>query len=147
MKRLPWLYEVFTYLLALLFLFTALSKLVDFQKFVKQMNNQVFPKAVSAALVILVPLIELIATALLVRIKTRMTGLWLSLALMSAFTVYVGLVTLRVFPRVPCSCAGVFEKMSWGQHLLLNMMFTLIAFAAILLGRIQDRVSTPGVTQ
>src|ERR1700761_8661128 len=98
MKKSQWLYELFTYLLALLFLFTALSKLFDFRHFVREINNQVFPKSFTPILVILLPGLELLATYLLIRLKSRTNGLRLSLILMIVFTVYVGLVTFHFFP-------------------------------------------------
>ncbi len=142
MKPLQWLYELFTYLLALLFLFTSLNKIFDMHHFVRQMNNQVFPKPISSLLIVFVPLIEIIAVILLLRIKTRLKGLRLSLGLMSAFTIYVGLVMFRVFPRVPCSCAGVFNQMSWPQHFIFNIAFTLMAATALFISKKQNKANT-----
>jgi cytochrome bd-type quinol oxidase subunit 2 len=135
MKRSQWLYEIITYLLILLFLFTALSKLMDWHHFVRKMNNQVFIKPVASVLAIVVPAIEIIAAGLLIWIRTRTKGLWLSFTMMAAFTVYVGLATFKIFPRVPCSCAGAFDSMSWTQHLLFNLVFTLLAGTAIMIDK------------
>lgn len=146
MKKSQWLYEMFTYLLALLFFFTALSKLFDFRHFVREINNQVFPKQLTSILIIALPAIELITTFLLLRVKYRIGGLWLSLVLMTAFTIYVALVTFHFFPRVPCACAGVFKHMSWPGHLIFNIVFTLIAAAGIWLQKTIKKTFT-GVTK
>ncbi|MGF7036908.1 MauE/DoxX family redox-associated membrane protein [Mucilaginibacter lappiensis] len=131
MKKSEWLYELCIYLLALLFLFTALSKILDFRHFVREMNNQVFNKLFASILIIAVPTIEIIASFLLLRFKYRLKGLWLSFILMATFSIYVGLVTFHFFPRVPCACAGVFKHMTWPEHLLFNIAFTLIALIGL----------------
>ena len=131
MKKSLWLSEIFTYLLALLFLYTALSKIFDFRHFVRSINNQPFDNSYTPFLVYFLPGIELLAVILLLRTKTRIKGLWLSLVLMSVFTIYVALVTFHFYNRVPCSCAGVFQKMNWPQHLIFNMAFTIMAAISI----------------
>jgi len=35
--------------------------------------------------------------------------------------------------KLPCSCGGVIAKLSWNQHLLLNLGFVLLALGAIAL--------------
>ena len=131
MKKSQWLSEIFTYLLALLFLFTAMSKLIDFRHFVRSINNQPFDDSFTPFLVYFLPAIELLAVLLLLSLKTRTKGLWLSLVLMAVFTVYVALVTFHFYDRVPCACAGVFQKLTWSQHLVLNVVFTGMAAASL----------------
>ncbi|PTQ92136.1 methylamine utilization protein MauE [Mucilaginibacter yixingensis] len=129
----PWLIETTAWLLALLFIFTAASKLMDMHHFIQQIDNQPFDNHFTPFLVIGLPVAEL-ATALLLFIpKVRTTGLWLSAIMMTTFTVYVALVTFHFFDRVPCACAGVFNRMSWTQHLIFNIVFTAIAIYGILL--------------
>jgi uncharacterized membrane protein YphA (DoxX/SURF4 family) len=140
MKPSQWLYELFTYLLALLFLFTSLNKILDMHHFVREMNNQVFPKPIPSLLIVLVPLVEIATAILLLRLKTRIKGLWLSFILMVAFSSYVGLVVLHIFTKVPCSCAGVFNHMTWLQHLAFNIGFTVIAAGCLLIAKRQERV-------
>lgn len=134
MRPQQWLYEIFSYLLASLFLYTALSKALDFQEFTKEINNQNFSKAYTPFLVYSLPTIELIVTLLLLWPKMRLWGLYLSSFLMIAFTLYVALVTFHFYDRLPCACAGVFKHMTWPQHLLFNISFTLIAIGGLLLG-------------
>lgn len=141
-----WLYEGCVHLLALLFLFTATNKILDWHHFIRQMNNQVFSKPLSAVLIVAVPFLEFLAVFLLMRVKTRMLGLRLSLVLMTAFTMYIGLIILQVFPRVPCSCAGVFNQMSWHQHFLFNIAFTTLAAAGIFIKVKLEKTSTEVLT-
>jgi hypothetical protein len=143
MKRSQWLFEIITYLLILLFLYTALTKVLDWHHYVRKMNNQVFSKAITPTITFMIPLVEFVAVGLLVWSRTRIKGLWLAFALMTSFSMYVGLVTLKVFPRVPCSCAGVFEVMSWAEHLIFNLIFTAMALYAIL---VKNKVKSAGTS-
>jgi uncharacterized membrane protein YphA (DoxX/SURF4 family) len=133
MKKYQWLYELIIYLLALLFLYTAFSKLVDMRHFVRAIHNQPFPRIVDPILIVGVPIIEIIAGIALLRMKSRTFGLYLSMILMLAFSIYVGLAVFHVFNRVPCGCAGVFQAMSWPTHLIFNLMYLGLAIAGLII--------------
>jgi putative oxidoreductase len=133
MRTKDWLLEIFTYLLALLFLYTAFSKLIDFKRFVWEIDNQPFGHWLTKLLIYGLPVIELVAVGLLLKPKLRKKGLYLSAILMFTFTGYVALVTFNYYNRVPCSCAGVFHVMTWPQHLIFNVAFTFIAIYSIYL--------------
>lgn len=133
MRFKDWLLEAFTYLLALLFLYTALSKLVDFKHFIWEIGNQPFDHCLRPFLIYGLPTVELLATFLLLKLQTRRLGFYLSALLMTLFTLYVALITFHYYPRVPCSCAGVFHAMSWPQHLIFNLLFLFISIAGVFL--------------
>jgi len=97
------------------------------------MLNQVFTKNIANVLVWAVPFTELLAGSLLIFLKTRLAGLYASLLLLISFTIYIGLVMNNVFGRIPCSCGGVLNKMTWEQHLVFNIVFLLLTATAILL--------------
>jgi putative oxidoreductase len=141
MRLKDWLLEIFTYLLALLFFYTALSKLFDFRRFVWEIGNQPFEHWLRPILIYGLPTIELITVYLLLKSKTRQQGFYLSSLLMFAFTIYVALVTFNYYNRVPCSCAGVFHAMSWPQHLIFNILFTMIAISGIVLNSSKSKIS------
>ncbi|MDR6919487.1 MauE/DoxX family redox-associated membrane protein [Chryseobacterium sp. 2987] len=123
--------EIVIILLALLFMYTAVSKFVDFKGFVYDLNNQPFPNSLTPILKWLIPLTEISIVITLLFEKTRLIGLYASLALMSLFTVYTALVLLLIFEYVPCSCGGVIKELSWPQHLVFNLFFVTIIFAAL----------------
>jgi len=125
--------EIISSLLVLLFLYASLSKFFDFNHFIGEMNNQPFPNWMTPWLVWSIPLLEIAITLALVFERTRTKGLYASLILMTAFTIYTIAILLRMFGRIPCSCGGVIEKLTWQQHLLFNLFFVAISFAAILL--------------
>ena len=127
--------EVISSLLVLLFLYTSLSKWLDFKTFTGEMNNQPFPNWMTPWLVWILPVGEVLIVLALLFEKTRMKGLWASLILMSLFTIYTALILLKVFKRIPCSCGGVIKHLNWNQHLVFNLFFTGISIAGILLKR------------
>jgi len=125
--------NLITAALIFLWVYAAMSKLINYEQSRSQMLNQVFSKNIAKFLVWAVPLTELLLSGLLSFFKTRLIGLYGSLILLISFTVYIGLVMNHVFGRVPCSCGGVLSKMSWEQHLIFNVVFIVLTIGAILL--------------
>ena len=124
--------KIICILLVFLFVYAAVSKLANWTTFVSDMNNQPFPSFLKPILVWAVPFTELAIVALLIFDTTRLIGLYASLVLMIAFSFYTAVVLLHFFTYVPCSCGGIIKNLSWGQHLVFNLFFVLIAFIAIL---------------
>lgn len=123
--------EITVLLLVILFLYTGLSKFLDFKGFTSDLNNQPFPNSFTPFLRWAVPLTEIAIVGALIYEKTRLIGLYASLVLMGLFTIYTALVLFHVFAYVPCSCGGVIKYLSWPQHLLFNLFFVLITAVAI----------------
>jgi uncharacterized membrane protein YphA (DoxX/SURF4 family) len=132
------LIETICFLLILLFMYTAVSKFINFDNFSTFVVNQtplLRPFAKVAA--ILIPTLELIAVGLLLVPQFRKWGLYVSFVLMAAFTIYV-LYALFFAPKVPCACGGIIRQMSWKQHLVFNIAFTLAALAGIWIQKRQN---------
>lgn len=125
--------EVIVGLVIVLFVYTAVSKLANFDLFRRQMLLQVFPLWLSAILVWVVPFAELIAAIMLLFSNTMLKGLYLSGLLMTVFTGYIALVLLHVFEKVPCSCGGILQNMGWATHLVFNAAFLILIIVAIIL--------------
>lgn len=138
--------EVICFLIILLFVYTGVSKLINYDNFKHVMGQTPILKPFLDVLPIGLPLSELVAAALLIFPVTRRWGLYAAAVLMSAFTVYVAYV-LFVSPHVPCVCGGIIKQMTWKQHLVFNSFFTLAAFAAIRLQKqaIPDDSEVKGV--
>lgn len=119
--------EILVALLILLFFYTATNKLLDFHGFVRQMQMQVFPETTIPFIVYSLPAVELITTALLYFNRTRFAGFIISTLLMLVFTIYIGLILLGYFDRVPCACGGVLKSMSFQTHFYFNLFFLAIA--------------------
>ena len=131
MKKLPYS-SIITTLLILLWVYAATSKLVDYDKSRSQILNQVFPVWISKILVWAVPATELIIAGLLLFPKTLKFGMYASLYLLTFFTLYIALIMTGIFGRIPCSCGGVLEDLSWSQHLIFNLFFLALTLIAII---------------
>jgi hypothetical protein len=127
--------EIICTLLILLFVYTASSKLIDFHKTYKEMDNQPFPNWMTPFLVWGISLLELTIAGFLLFNRTKKAGLWGSLILMTLFTGYIGAILLHFFSRVPCSCGGVIKQLGWTNHLYFNLFFVAIAALALVLMR------------
>ena len=119
--------QVITGLLVLLCVYTAVSKLADWEAFEYQISKQPLPEWFNDLLVWVLPIAELTTSLLLLLRATRKIGLLISFVIMMSFTVYVGLAVLNVFGEVPCSCGGVLQSLSWEAHLVFNVVFLGIA--------------------
>lgn len=127
--QIPHIKPVATALLILLWIYAALSKLLDYAAFQGQLANQNIPHALAGILAWALPLTELITCGLIFFGRSRLLGLLLSLVLLSVFTAYIALVLLGAWDRIPCSCGGILSHMSWEVHLGFNLFFlTLTAW-------------------
>lgn len=121
------------FLLILLFVYAAVSKLIDLKGFTSDLNNQPFPDSWTPVLSWMIPLIE-IAVATCLFFESIVTAALLgSCILMVGFTIYTLLVLLHMFRYVPCSCGGLISKLSWKAHLILNIFYLLISVAGFLI--------------
>ncbi|AYL94212.1 MauE/DoxX family redox-associated membrane protein [Mucilaginibacter celer] len=136
--------EVIAALLALLFLYAGFSKLVNMPAFTRAMHNQPFPSWFADALIWTIPPAEIIFALGLFFDRTRKYAAYAYLILMGLFSLYIAAILLHLFPRVPCSCGGVIQALSWGQHLLFNLCFTGLALAFIFLIKQSGTESRPG---
>ena len=124
--------EVIAAMLTLLFVYAALSKLLDFVTFRFQLGNAPYIGQFASFLAYALPILELAIVALLFLKNTRLLALWTSSIIMIVFTGYIALMLVSG-KRLPCTCGGVIQKLSWTQHLLFNLLFTLISIAGIIL--------------
>lgn len=118
------------FLFILLFTYTAISKFSSLSAFYYNINRSPIIGQYSSWVKVLIPAIEVAIAILLFVPKTRFVGLCASLFLMSVFSLYVG-YALFSDTKLPCSCGGVIESLSWHQHFWLNVMLTLLALLAI----------------
>ena len=119
-----------SYLFILLFLYAAISKLLDFETFTVQLAQSPLFSAYAGIIAWLVPALEIIIAVLLVFERFRIPALFAAFALMVMFTAYI-VIILNFSDFIPCSCGGVLEKLSWTQHLIFNAFFILLAGVAV----------------
>jgi putative oxidoreductase len=129
------LLECVSALLILLFLYASVSKFLDFKTFIKEMNNQPLPNSWTPFLVYFIPYSEILLSVALIFERTRLLGLYGSLVLMGLFTIYATLILVHVFSYVPCSCGGVIKRLTWRQHLILNLFFVTLSVVGVIAQR------------
>jgi uncharacterized membrane protein YphA (DoxX/SURF4 family) len=116
----------------LLFVYAAVSKLLDFENFQVQLGQSPLLSAFASWVSWAVPIIELLISLLLIFPKYRLIGFFSAFSLMILFTTYI-IIILNFSSFVPCSCGGILEKMNWTQHLIFNIVFVLLALGGILI--------------
>lgn len=135
--------EIICMLLILLFIYAALSKLMDVEKFRAQIGQSPMLTSFADWVAVGIPLSEIVISLMLMMPRLRIFGLYASLSLMVMFTAYIVAITqYSVF--VPCSCGGVLEKLGWTEHLIFNIGIVLMAVAGITLHSKQENNELAG---
>lgn len=124
--------EVISLLFVLIFTYTAMSKLLDFEQFRVQIGQSPLLSAFAGYVAIGIPAIEIIISLMLSISKLRLIGLYASFSLMIMFTAYI-IIILNFSDFIPCSCGGVLEELEWTEHLIFNVGFILLALIGIFL--------------
>ena len=127
--------EIVALFLAFLFVYTGLSKVIDWEQTKSGLYNQVFPTWLSHVLLYMLPVLEIATAILLVIPKFRALGLRVSVILMACFTLYIVLILTGIFGRIPCSCGGVIDSLGWWEHLVFNLVFLGIGIVGWKMGR------------
>ncbi len=130
--------DIISSVFILLFVYTAINKFVQIGTF--RWNISQSPLIASKADIVAwtIPSVEVLISIMLFMPKTRKWGLYGSLILMLLFTIYVGYMILFA-THLPCSCGGVINKLTWNQHLWLNVFLTSLAAMGIWLQWKQNR--------
>jgi uncharacterized membrane protein YphA (DoxX/SURF4 family) len=116
----------------LLFLYTSLSKLADYEAFKNVLTASPLLKPVAGLIAWLVPVSELVIVVLLFIPPYRLKGLYASVILICFFTLY--LLYMIVFtPHLPCKSGGVIKLLTWPEHIVFNLFFVFLSVTGILL--------------
>jgi hypothetical protein len=107
-----------------------MAKLLDYSVFKEQLATSPILAPISKPVALLLPWTEFVVVLLLIIPRWRLKGLLASLALMTTFTIYV-IAILSFSDKLPCSCGGIIQELSWSQHLVFNGGFILLAIWAI----------------
>jgi hypothetical protein len=125
-------------LLIILFVYTAISKYADLENFQSSLEESPLIGSYSTFISYTLPLLELIIALLLMVPQTRLAGFYASFLLMFIFTLYICYMLLFT-PDLPCSCGGVISEMTWTQHMIFNICFTVLSFVGAWLQRLLVR--------
>lgn len=131
MKKINFL-DVIVFLFMFLFVYAATSKLVEHDLFRAQLGKSPLLTRYAGIFSWLVPGVELIVAGMLFIPRFQLAGLYGAFTLMLGFTAYIAFI-LTFSPYVPCSCGGILSSMGWGEHLVFNVVFTVLAVTGIAL--------------
>ena len=118
-------------LLTVLFVYTAASKLIQLDTFQSRLARMPFISGYAYLISWSVPFLELVIAGLLWIPKYQKKALYASLFLLVVFTIYI-LVVLNYSDSIPCTCGGVISTLGWGDHILFNAAFMLMALLGII---------------
>jgi uncharacterized membrane protein YphA (DoxX/SURF4 family) len=124
--------EIISVLFIILFLYTGISKLMEYGVFKEQIADSPILQPIAPVIAWGLPLTEFLVTILLIIPRWRLKGLYASLILMIAFTLYIGAI-MTFNKELPCSCGGIISELSWQGHLIFNSLFIGLAFAGVVL--------------
>jgi uncharacterized membrane protein YphA (DoxX/SURF4 family) len=114
----------------LLFVYAAVSKLLDFETFKVQLGQSPLLSAYADWIVYSIPIIEIVISVALLASRFRYIGLLAAFGLMVMFSVYI-VIILNYSSFIPCSCGGILSEMNWTEHLTFNISFVVLALIAI----------------
>jgi hypothetical protein len=118
-------------LFMLLFVYAACSKLLDYQKFVVQLDKSPMLAPYAHLVSWAIPSLELSIAGLLLFKRFQQLALYAAFSLMVIFSAYI-VVILNLSEYIPCSCGGILENMNWTQHLYFNLAFVLLGVIGVL---------------
>ncbi len=122
--------EIICLLFILLFVYAAVAKLLDFERFKVQIAQSPLLTDFSGFVAVFIPVLEIAVAVLLAVPKYRLAGLLCSFGLMVMFTTYI-ISILQFSEHIPCACGGVLQNLGWSEHLIFNLFFTLVAIVGV----------------
>ncbi len=128
-----WLFiDIICSLFILLFVYAAISKITDVQKFRIQLGKSPLLAPFVGIVFWFVPAFEIGTALMLMFKKLQLLALYLSYFLMVVFTSYI-ITILNFSEYIPCSCGGILENMTWNQHLIFNLIFVIAGIVGVLI--------------
>jgi uncharacterized membrane protein YphA (DoxX/SURF4 family) len=124
------LVEIIAHLFIILFLYTGIAKLMEFDVFQEQLAESPVLEPMAPVVAWGLPITEFVISILLFFPRFRLKGLYASFVMMVLFTAYV-ITILSIDKELPCSCGGIVEALSWKGHLIFNSVLVLLSFAGI----------------
>jgi hypothetical protein len=134
-QKAPWrniIIHIVCALFIILFIYTGVNKLLDYNNFKLQMGRSPFIGNMNGFIAATLPAGEILLSFALAFKRTRQLGLYLSFLLMALFTGYIWLM-LNYAPDLPCTCGGILAEMDWYDHLYFNAAFTGLSLLGLIL--------------
>jgi len=132
MKARAVIVEIICGLFILLFMYAAVTKLLDVEKFAIQIGQSPLLTRFAGFVAWFIPTTEILISIMLAVNRTRLVALFASFGLMTMFTAYIVAIT-QFSDHIPCSCGGVLQKLGWTEHLIFNIGFVILGLVGVLL--------------
>jgi len=130
--------ETIIFLYAILFFYTGISKLTAYEEMKDGLADVHLLKPFAPVIAFTLPWVEFAIVILMIIPRWRLKGFYSAFGIMTLFTIYIiGLLSFT--EKLPCSCGGVIGKLSWPQHIILNLVFIAMAVTGIYLERLQKK--------
>ncbi|EHQ24294.1 MauE/DoxX family redox-associated membrane protein [Mucilaginibacter paludis] len=123
--------ELISGALACLWVYAAVSKLLDYPTFRVQLAKSPLLTGFSGIIAVVLPVTELVIAALLLIRRFNTSGLYFSLVMLVMFTFYL-LFILNFSYYIPCSCGGILQGFSWKGHIIFNIACIAINITGII---------------
>jgi len=135
--------DIITYFFIVLFLYTGITKLLDIQTVKEQLLSAPLLGSPLLASIITwaLPIFEILLAIALFIPRISPKALYVTLALMAAFTIYVTIV-LAVDSHIACSCGGIIEELSPTEHVLFNAVCVVLCSIALAVRCRQETTKT-----
>lgn len=141
MKK-PTLTNITCTILVSIFVYTGVNKLTEISNFQAVLSKSTFLKPIYIPVSWIIPSIEIVTALVLAFAKSKIIGLWIAVILLTMFTVYIsGMLALLHHKDLPCSCGGIINKLSWPEHVILNL--ALLTLSSYTLYRIKSNKLLP----
>lgn len=124
------IYNFTVYGYAVLYMYTASSKLWDMEKFIKGIADVPYIGNYAQPIGWDVVQLEILLAIGLIIPRFQRRALLGSTVLIGIFTLYLALMMYFV-PNHLCSCGGVIESMGWNTHLAFNILWLILGIWSI----------------
>jgi thiol-disulfide isomerase/thioredoxin len=132
--------DAITYFFIILFLYTGLAKLTETHLFKEQLISSPGLDWMAGIITWALPIGEILLAIALFIPAFRLKGLYVTLGVMSLFTIYV----VSIFfldNHLSCSCGGIIEELTPRQHIVFNSACVILSILGILAVRRQQPTS------
>lgn len=128
--------DIIGYFFIVLFIYTGIAKFTEIHLVREQLLSAPLLESPLLANIITwaLPIGEILLAVVLFIPQLQLTGLYITLALMAIFTIYV-IAILFMDSHLSCSCGGIIEELSPKQHVLFNSACVILSAVAILIRR------------
>ncbi|QOW09914.1 hypothetical protein Q73A0000_05835 [Kaistella flava (ex Peng et al. 2021)] len=122
---------IITVFFVILFSYAVISKAGNFEYFRNQLEQAPGLQRFGETLAYSILVLQVTAIFLLCYEHSRLWGLCLTFGMVTVFAGYIALIQTDS-KNLPCTCIGLFEKMTWKDNLVLNLGLMITALTGIL---------------